>query len=364
MGYWGWVRWIQPMPTDYDKSEMRTVDNPIRGCGTKERGKAYLIGAGFSEFGTLPTWVSCQPAIPFREVGTDGKMTTAYKHISGLSVQLALEEITDFVAYGQGGQDHYEEQGFKNHVRHGVYESVDEVPELASQRHIDRIRFNGTRGGQHWGEIPHQEQTDILMRVGKSYYPEPEDFEQEAIRVGVSKAIPVSPGRTPPEIVNGVTRVWMVHPKATQYETEDEQGNTVVEYDYGVIGYAYLKEAVYTYPEDGNVPEYIQNQEREGEIEVVDIDDPESVEEKGHFRAFERDEKPESQSALDDHVPPAEWYDIESAPGGAGGGTQEKYTCKECGASITESKGEPEDVDHEDDCPWFGDGSTAPEIEG
>lgn len=261
----------------------RTVSNPERGCGHLKRGKAYIRGMQTGEDGILPTFVRAVPPIPFREMGTNGEFTRGYKEFDGLTAQLALERngmpeaddlsttvgmaaatgetdgLAEFVPMYGGIGTH--KMAIENMVKHGFYRDASEVPELESQRHIERIRMRGAEGEIHWGSVPSTRQADLLMRAGKSHYPEPEDFIEEAAELGISKAVPLSQNRDPPEVVSGVTRTWIVHP-----DTED---------GWAIIGYAYLNEIIFTEPADGKVPEYVKNLEESGKLEVVDIEDPE-----------------------------------------------------------------------------------------
>jgi len=71
---------------------------------------------------------------------------------------------------------------------------------------------------------PPRQVADILMWIGAQYYPTPNSFICEARAMGASKRLPSLPRGAVP----GVTRIWLVHPKAID-GTEP-----------GVIGYYYL----------------------------------------------------------------------------------------------------------------------------
>lgn len=246
------------------RDDTEPLPNPARGCGHLERGKAYLVGAGFSEDGVLPAWVELDPPLPFREIGTEGEFTRGFQRIDGLTAQLALEETGDFV-------EHYPDELFdadredlvrearENHVEAGVYNSIRRVPKTQSQRHIDRIRHRGVELAQHWGEFQHGEQTDLLMRAGESYYSTPAEYAHETTRHGLSKAISITPNRDAPTVVPGVTRCWIMHPAACEG------------FGGGIIGFAYLSEVAFTEPEDGEVPAYVEESSR---VTVRDIEAP------------------------------------------------------------------------------------------
>lgn len=262
----------------------RTLPNPERGCGHLKRGKAYIRGLTFSPFGILPPWVSCDPAIPFQSIGTDGSFTRGYRRMDGLTLQLdTTGRVCDYVPQTVGGEDDYYEVAVTNMIEQGLYEMVEDVPDTEVERHIDRVMARGGPSTDDleavpWEAIDTAAQTDLLMRAGESYYPEPEDFITECQRHGLSKAIPVSPNKEPPKVVPGVTRCWIMHPNAGQ-----------MDYGGGIIGYAYIGEVAFTQPEDGEVPGYVEEYEEQGQLNVVDIEDPQPA-----------DELPENQSGVDD----------------------------------------------------------------
>lgn len=254
---------------DSSDDEMTVLDNPQRGCGTLERGKCYLRGLGSGGNGVLPSWVSIDPPIPFREIGTNGSFTRSFKKIDGLTLQLATSANRLYEPEGPNGS--YTEIAFDRMVGHGLYDTRMEIPKEEVHRHTDRIEHRatldpdnpGSVGNGDWGSMNVSTQTDLLMRAGESYYPDPEDYAAEARKHGLSKAIPISASREPPTIVPGVTRCWVMHPAAGDG-------------DYGgaVIGYSYLSQPVFTQPEDGGLPEYVEEYEQNGKIEVVDIEEP------------------------------------------------------------------------------------------
>ena len=142
---------------------------------------------------------------------------------------------------------------------------------------------------------------DLLLSVGKTHYPDVEDFINEAKVHGVSKAISVTSGNQPPEVNPGRTRLFLIHPNAVGVEREVEttagemknddelleMDGEAVEGDVqdpgddvpvkvkrslrvpGVFGYTYLTRVVYTEDADGNVPAYIQEYEAIGDLDIV-----------------------------------------------------------------------------------------------
>lgn len=243
------------------------LPNPERGCGHLERKKAYIRGVIGHSDGTLPSFVELDEYFPFREIGTDGSFTRGYQHIDGLSLEISLN-AADYTFQPRSPVDY--EEAYKRMVEIGMYKSRLEIPETEHERHIDRLEYRSEieLNASHWGALDIAGHHDLLMRAGESYYEEPEDFIEEAVEHGLSKAIPVSPNEEPPTVIPGITKCWIMHPNA---RPDDEYGG-------GIIGYAYLGEVVFTEPEEGDVPEYINEYEQQDKIRTVDIEDPESNE--------------------------------------------------------------------------------------
>jgi hypothetical protein len=143
---------------------------------------------------------------------------------------------------------------------------------------------------------------DLLMSVGKTHYETADEFVAESKVHGVNKAISVTSGNEPPAIDPGRTRLFLIHPKAVEVtvtEMEEQEvekteevelptGETKrvsytetemveveeTEYVPGIIGYTYLTRVVYTEDADGNVPQYIQDYEATGALDVVKVGEP------------------------------------------------------------------------------------------
>lgn len=249
---------------DNSNGDRRTVPNPERGCGHLKPGKCYLRGTVGSEDGLLPSFLETRPYVPFKEHGTKGEFSRSFVRFDGVQTQVAAEgNVFDLNPLYPGTATY--DDAKDNHVARGVYADADAVPDLQWKRHADRIAHVGSQA-DHWGEIRSagtvsDVSSDMLMRVGQSHYDTPSDFVTESVRLGISKAIPLSQNQDPPKVVPGQTRLWFVHPDAC-------------EGGWGVIGAAYLQEVIYTEPADGNVPAWVQDREAKGELEVVEIEDP------------------------------------------------------------------------------------------
>jgi len=76
-----------------------------------------------------------------------------------------------------------------------------------------------------------------IMGVGENHYPKPQDFIEEARRLGVSKRIPA----VPRDVVIGKTKIFLTHKKALTCQEKDAKGND--KYQAGVI-YAFVVTAV------------------------------------------------------------------------------------------------------------------------
>ena len=255
--------------TDYPEitgEKHQALPNPSRGCGHLKKGKAYIRGLSGRGVGILPPFVRCDPPIPYREIGTNGSFTRGYQEIDGLTMQINLEQngVCEFTPLAPIDY----EIAIERMVTYGMYPLENEVPDSETQRHIDRVGMRDV-GGDDWGRMNATEQTDLLMRAGESYYPDPEDFIEECVQHGLSKAIPVSKRQKPPEVFEGVTRCWILHPNALP-DTE---------YGGAIIGYAYINDVVFTEPDEGSIPAYIEEYEDQNRLRTAPIAPPEDDDE-------------------------------------------------------------------------------------
>jgi len=254
---------MDPEQTADGSDDDRQLDNPERGCGHLEKGKVYLRGVGSTgtgDGGLYPSFVVCDPPIPFREAGTDGEFTRGYESWDGTVGQAALESITSFhrLYPDDSGDD---VSAVDNMIDVGIYDQHAEVPQTELDRHIDRVRFRTANRTDpttdHFASVDAVGSSDLIMRAGKTHYPDPQDYISEARNHGVSKAIPASQNMDPPTVTPGVTRLWIVHP------------STPV--GWAVIGFSYLIESVYTVPDDGRVPQYVQEWDDAGKLNVAEV---------------------------------------------------------------------------------------------
>jgi hypothetical protein len=172
-------------------------------------------------------------------------------------------------------------------------------PEGEVWEHLDRLAADRPTG-ETAGEMVEFQSQDLLLSVGKTHYPDVEDFINEARVHGVSKAISVTSGNQPPEVNPGRTRLFLIHPNAVEVEREVETtagemktGDELLEVECeesdgiedldddvlvtvhrtlsvpGVFGYTYLTRVVYTEDADGNVPAYIQEYDALGDLDIV-----------------------------------------------------------------------------------------------
>lgn len=248
--------------------ERETIKNPTRGCGNLDDGKAYLK-ADMAPGGELPAFVEFDEPIIFKE-----NRKRSYKKFPGIQFELAVT--------GEGGM-------------------TDTTPEGEIHDHLDRLD-RGRPTGKHAGEMVEFQAHDLLMSVGATHYETAEQFANEARVHGVSKAINVSSGVEPPEINPGRTRLFLIHPNAVEVTREIETtagqmqtGDDVLVVDGGdldasepadladdisvtvrrtmqvpgVFGYTYLTRVVYTEDADGNVPEYMKEYEKLGDVDIV-----------------------------------------------------------------------------------------------
>ena len=259
--------------------ETEALPNPERGCGYLKQGKAYLradVGAD----GNLPAFVEFDQPIPFKE---DRKRS--YKLFPGIQFELSVT---------------------------GDFGLTTTSPPNEIWHHLDRLMFDRPTG-ETAGEMVSFHAHDYLMSVGKTHYETAEEFITEAKINGVNKAISVTSGNAPPVVNPGRTRLFLIHPKAvavtaTEMEEQEVEKTEEVElpngdtktvsytetemvevettnYVPGVIGYTYLTRVVYTKDADGNVPQYIQDYEATGSLDVVDVGEPVPYAEQDGFDA-------------------------------------------------------------------------------
>ena len=277
---------------------IETIDNPERGCGYMEDGKAYLkadTGAG----GDLPAFVRFTQPVPFKE-----NRKRSYTRFPGVQFELGVT--------GSAGMT-----------------ETDPADEI--QNHIDRM-MNDRPTGETAGEMIEFQSQDLLLSVGKTHYPDVDGFVNEARVHGVSKAISVTSGNQPPEVNPGRTRLFLIHPNAVEVERDVEttggemkSGDELLSVDGepvegdvqdpgddvpvtvhremdvpGIFGYTYLTRVVYTEDADGNVPAYIQEYDTLGDLDVVKTGREAPFSEQSSFNDDGSLDEDEIMSQLDD----------------------------------------------------------------
>jgi len=268
-----------------------TIPNKERGCGYLKAGSAYVRAdpQSFSKGGVLPAFViladdegNLDP-IPYKE-----SLPRGYETIAGTSFAIAAESHRNFLPIWNGGKAAFtDSRAAENMVNAGAYDSVDAVPASETQRHIDFLAIDGL-DGEHWGEIPQANAKDLMMRAGKSYYEEPWDFIDEAVDLGLNKGISVHDNKRPPTVVPGRTRCWIIHPNACGKDMP------------GVVGFAYLTRTIFTRDKDGKVPNHIQEYSDSGQIDVVNVGQPEPLEDDDER---DYDDIAEAHQSLDEFDP-------------------------------------------------------------
>ena len=201
------------------------ISNSKRGCGYLKPDSFYLRGE-MSAFGTLPPFVRFVKPIRFLEKHFRGPA-----NINGIQFEISRSPQTN--------------------------------PSNELSKHIVRLkkRKGKEENLKSLGHIDEAWVFDILMWVGESYYKTPESFIKECQTMGISKKI--SSKSTPPRIIPGITKLYVVHPRALK------EGN---EYVPGVIGYSYLTRCVYT-KGDTDIPKWVDNLEKIKRIDVVEFEE-------------------------------------------------------------------------------------------
>lgn len=279
-----WQEFMRESDTEYSESSFdedgeETLNNEERGCGHLDEGKGYLrsdVPAGPG--GTLPAFVevSNEQRIPFKE-----EHFRTWKHFPGIQFELALiEEAESLEPEGASPMEYV--AAIKNGGMH----------EGEFWEHLKRLSGSaypldaGVGGSDHYGTMRVAQSHDLIMWVGETYYPQPEDYIEETRKRGLNKAISMST-RNPPPVVNpGKTRLFLVHPKGIDNYPEkdeeelDEMGIEEDErYTPAIIGYAYITRCIYTEDADGRIPDYIERWEGAGDLDVVSVDREISFEE-------------------------------------------------------------------------------------
>lgn len=257
-----------------EETGREVIPNKERGCGFLQPNKAY-IRSDASRFGALPAFVKfTEPVEPEKfidEFAYKEGEPRGWMKIDSTKFELAHQDDIRYELLPKS----YTEEGiaFLIAASDSEYEDREDVPDSEIERHLDRLRWYDEDEDQ-LGSMKTWQAHDIMMRVGASHYPEPEDFIQECVTQGLNKAI-ASGSNTPfPKVVEGRTKLYVVHPNALEYEVDAEddpevEADTKTVRKQGVIGYVYLTRVIYTEDEDGKVPDWMK--EREQAKDYVDI---------------------------------------------------------------------------------------------
>lgn len=245
--------------------KFETVLNPKRGCGHMKKGAFYLRGCEFSKDGVIPCFVEFEPYLPTLELQFRG-----YVFVNGLQFELSQFSKETFPFQ-------YEEGLRENMLKAGY----DGDMETELKRHLIRMQFPKLQNNSiNFQAIDSCICFDILMWIGEKYYPTPHDFITEALRVGISKRIPLQ--HAPPKIWNNRTKIYFAHPKAIH----DEKWKEWVP---GIIGYAYLHDLIYT-KRSIKDPQWIINLNKTGRINIVNLGEP-TDKTNGKIEEFEDEEE-------------------------------------------------------------------------
>jgi hypothetical protein len=170
---------------------------PKRGCGYREIGGTYLVGSGIlAECDRIP--MPLPEACPCCNGGI--KHTRTPRKIDALKLW--------------GEHEHCTEGEF-------LY-----ITPVLTERRIPSGCY-----------VCHPtNDTAYIMGVGENHYPKPQDFVEEAVRLGVSKRIPA----VPRDVVVGKTKIFLTHKRALQIQTKPGEKE---KWQAGVI-YAFVVTAV------------------------------------------------------------------------------------------------------------------------
>jgi len=252
----------------FDSEGNEELNNKERGCGHLDEGKGYLRSDVTAGDGTLPPMVEIpsEQRIPFKE-----EHFRTWKTFPGVQFELAL--IKEAAGIEPEGASPME---YVSALKSGGWdegELWEHLKRLAGSAHpLDA----GMGGSDHYGTMRVAQANDIIMWVGETYYPHPEDFISETKERGLNKAISMSTRNPPPVINPGKTRLFLIHPKGidnypeTDEEELDEMGIEEEDrYTAAIIGYAYITRCIYTEDADGRIPDYIERWEAADDLDVV-----------------------------------------------------------------------------------------------
>lgn len=220
-----------------------TLNNTKRGCGHLQHNAAYVrsdvnhpaySGAG----GDIPRFVALDDPVEYREYGDRGAIIPGWKPFPG-------------IAFGEA---------YRNDNR-------TTTPEAAISEHHARLRERLSLNGDHYGAITAARAHDLLMSVGASHWPDPDEYIDECRRLGLNLKIPASPNRTPPVVNPMRTRCWVVHP------------NGLADGRAAIIGYSVLSRTIFTAgenatTEDPDIPKYAAEWAETGRVSLATPGDP------------------------------------------------------------------------------------------
>jgi hypothetical protein len=228
---------MAPQNTEKFKDAPETIKNHERGCGHLDADSTYLRidPELIREGGELPLFVEFK------------------------TPELLQNEHHRNLFQGMSGTDWLRK----------YQEYLNPDPEGELEKHDQRLR-EAEPSYQHAGHDPLTYASDIIMWVGVSYYPDPQDFIEEAKTMGANKKLPK--GNTP-KISQGTTRCFIIHPHAIppqNPEEYDEEDDEYAGYRPGVIGYFYPNRVVHTKNEDGTVSKKIKEKAEAGKLDIVE----------------------------------------------------------------------------------------------
>lgn len=268
-----WQQYMRESDTEFPESEFdeegnEVINNGERGCGHLDEGKGYLRSDVAGPGGNLPPMVEIPDGlrIPFKE-----EHFRTWKTFPGIQFELALiEEASDLEPSSASPME------YVSAIKNGGYydgEIWEHIKRLAGSAHpLDA----GMGGSDHYGTMRVAQANDIIMWVGETYYPQPEDFIEETQERGLNKAISMSTRNPPPVINPGKTRLSLIHPKGIDnYPEKDEEELDEMgieeddRYTSAIIGYVYITRCIYTEDADGRIPDYIERWEAANDLDVV-----------------------------------------------------------------------------------------------
>lgn len=229
-----------------EETGREVIKNPSRGCGHLKSNSSYLRGDAPGHVdGTIPRFVEFENPLKYK--------------IDSFKGVRRFPNGTDFLA--KAVTEAQPDPGFDIKSKLGIEdEELNDMGETSPMliQHISNYWADNS-DYEDWNRDNSTNAFDLITYIGKSNYPDYQEFIEEVRNEGFNRGI--NP-RSIPDVDPFRTRVFCVHPNAI----EDEDGNTYM----GIIGYAIVNRVIHTVDDDGKVPKHIEEKSENGKVDIVE----------------------------------------------------------------------------------------------